>query len=235
MALRPVGSLSGYQLAWFYYRDSHGYAVVLGLIQLAGGALLLSRKTALLGAALTLPVMTNILMINVFFFIAWGALCTSAFIFASMLAVLWRHRDLLVGVFWTRQTSTNQRTGPCAALLPQHRGVDCLAGHHLDGSRFLARRWLQNFKVIQRLAASISVTWDIVARCDEYNPPHFDSTMGRHLGRQSPKYVAKPETWSGAKSNFPVAPVYTPCGKTFHRVLVSWIRQPRCVSIRWWH
>ena len=67
IALRPVGSLSGYQLAWFYYAHSHAYAVILGLIQLAGGALLLFRKTALLGAALTLPVMANIVMINVFF------------------------------------------------------------------------------------------------------------------------------------------------------------------------
>jgi hypothetical protein len=101
IALRPVGSLSGYQLAWFYYSYSHTYTVILGLIQLGGGALLLFRKSALLGAALTLPVITNILMINVFFRIAWGALFTSAFIFASMLVVLWRHRDALVGVFWS--------------------------------------------------------------------------------------------------------------------------------------
>jgi hypothetical protein len=103
IALRPVGSLSGYQLAWFYYSYSQVYAVILGLIQLAGGALLLFRKSALLGAALVLPVITNILMINVFFHIAWGALCTSVFIFASMLAVLWRHRHALVDVFWTHQ------------------------------------------------------------------------------------------------------------------------------------
>src|SRR5512136_2018897 len=104
VASRPVGSLTGYQLAWFYYSYSHVYAVILGLIQLAGATLLLFRKTALLGAALMLPVMTNILMINVFFSIALGALCTSAFIFASMLAVLWHHRRALVGVFWTDQT-----------------------------------------------------------------------------------------------------------------------------------
>jgi hypothetical protein len=103
MALRPVGSLSGYQLAWLYYGHSHAYALILGLIQLAGGALLLFRKTALLGAALTLPVMTNIVMINVFFHIAWGAMGTSTFIFASMLAVLWHSRRALVGVFWTDQ------------------------------------------------------------------------------------------------------------------------------------
>ncbi|HEX7286769.1 MAG TPA: hypothetical protein VF532_11350 [Candidatus Angelobacter sp.] len=103
IALRPVGSLSGYQLAWFYYSYSHTYAVILGLTQLAGGAMLLFRKSALLGAALMLPVMTNILMINVFFHIAWGALGTSVLIFASMLAVLWQHRQALVGVFWTDQ------------------------------------------------------------------------------------------------------------------------------------
>lgn len=104
MSLRPVGSLSGHDLAWFYYNHSHGYATILGLIQLAGGALLLFRKTALLGAAITLPVMANILMINVFFAIAWGALCTSTFIFLSMLAILWHHREALLGVFWTGQS-----------------------------------------------------------------------------------------------------------------------------------
>src|SRR5262249_26299040 len=103
VALRPVGSLNGYQLAWFYYSYSHVYAVILGLIQIAGGVLLLFRKTALLGAAITLPVMTNIVMINVFFSIAWGALGTSTFIFASMLAVLWHHRQALTAVFWTQQ------------------------------------------------------------------------------------------------------------------------------------
>jgi hypothetical protein len=103
MALRAVGSLSGYQLAWFYYGYSHTYEVILGLVELAGGALLLFRKTALLGAALTLPVITNILMINLFFHIAWGAMGTSAFIFASMLAVLWHSRHALVGVFWADQ------------------------------------------------------------------------------------------------------------------------------------
>src|SRR5579864_2919084 len=105
IALRPAGALSGYQLAWLYYGHSHAYALILGLVQLGGGALLLFRKTALLGAALMLPVMTNIVMINVFFRIAWGAMCTSTFIFASMLAVLWHQRHALVGVFWTDQAS----------------------------------------------------------------------------------------------------------------------------------
>jgi hypothetical protein len=117
LALRPVGSLSGYQLAWFYYSYSHVYATLLGLIQLAGAALLLFRKTALLGAALLLPVITNILLINMFFFIAWGAVGTSVLIFASMLALLWHDRRALVGVLWMNQV------GEPAAQRKYHRMI----------------------------------------------------------------------------------------------------------------
>src|ERR1700743_2562504 len=57
MALQPVGSLTGYELSWFYYAHSRTYEIILGLIELAGAALLLFRKSTLLGAALMLPVM----------------------------------------------------------------------------------------------------------------------------------------------------------------------------------
>lgn len=117
LALRPIGSLSGHDLAWYFYSYSHVYATLLGVIQLAGAALLLFRKTALLGAALLLPVMTNILMINLFFFIAWGATCTSTLIFAAMLAILWHDRRRLLGVFWTAQA------GEPAELRRRHRMI----------------------------------------------------------------------------------------------------------------
>ena len=67
-----------------------------------------------------LPVMTNIVMINVFFHIAWGALGTSAFIFGAMLAVLWYSRRALVGVFWTDQA------GEPASARRYHRTIAAL-------------------------------------------------------------------------------------------------------------
>jgi hypothetical protein len=117
LALRPVGSLSGHDLVWYFYSHSHVYATILGLTQLAGAGLLLFRKTALLGAAVVLPVITNILMINVFFFIAWGATCTSTLIFAAMVAILWHDRQALLGVFWTGQA------GEPAEVLRRHRMI----------------------------------------------------------------------------------------------------------------
>jgi hypothetical protein len=103
IARKPVGSLSGYQLTWYYYSYSHIYARILGLTQLAGGALLLFRKTALLGATAMIPMIANILMINLFFHIAVGAEFAAAFILISMLALLWRERGAIVSLFWSHQ------------------------------------------------------------------------------------------------------------------------------------
>jgi hypothetical protein len=103
IARRPIGSLSGFQLTWYYFSYSHVYASLLGLTQLTGGALLLFRKTALLGAAVMTPVMANILMINLFFHIAAGAEFMAVFLFLSMLLLLWREREALLNLFWKEQ------------------------------------------------------------------------------------------------------------------------------------
>src|ERR1700733_1193450 len=90
---------------WYYYSYSYVYARILGLTQLAGGAMLLFRKTALLGAAALIPVIANILMINLFFQIAVGAEIAAGFILISMLALLWRERGEIVGLFWSHQAT----------------------------------------------------------------------------------------------------------------------------------
>ena len=115
IAQRPIGSLSGFQLTWYYYSYSHFYAIILGLTQLAGGALLLFRKTALLGAAIMAPVMANILMINLFFHIAVGAECTAAFIFASTLALLWQERSAFVGLYGASRLLSQSALGASTA------------------------------------------------------------------------------------------------------------------------
>jgi uncharacterized membrane protein YphA (DoxX/SURF4 family) len=110
IAKNPIGALSGFQLTWYYYSYSHFYARILGVTQLVGGVLLLFRKTAVLGAAVMLPMIANILMINLFFHIAVGAECTAAIIFVSMLALLWRERREIVGLFWSRQPTEADRS-----------------------------------------------------------------------------------------------------------------------------
>jgi hypothetical protein len=104
LAGQAVGSLNGYQLTWFYFGFSRAYAVILGLTQVSGATLLLFRKTTLLGALAMLPVMANILLINMFILVNdYGPYLVSGLIFASLLIILLDQRAVLISTLWTSQ------------------------------------------------------------------------------------------------------------------------------------
>ena len=104
IAHRPVGSLTGYELTWYYYGYSRAYACILGSTQVAGATLLLFRKTAFLGAALMTPVMANILLINIFILVSdYGPDVMATIILTSLLMILWSGRARLLSVFLDEQ------------------------------------------------------------------------------------------------------------------------------------
>ena len=104
LAQRPTGSLNGYELTWFYYGYSRSYATILGLTQITGATLLLFRKTTLLAAIIMLPVMANIVLINVFIMVDdWGPYLMSVLVSSAMLTILWHQRAELAGLFWGAQ------------------------------------------------------------------------------------------------------------------------------------
>jgi hypothetical protein len=106
LAQRPIGSLDGYQLTWFYFGYSRVYACVLGLTQVTGATLLLFRKTTLLAALIMLPVMANILLINIFILVNdYGPYVISALICTALLAILWRQRAALFALLWATQNA----------------------------------------------------------------------------------------------------------------------------------
>ena len=106
LAQHPVASLTGYQLTWYYYGYSRAYSCVLGLTQVAGGALLLFRKTALLGAVTMMPVIVNVLLIDVFILPPdYGPTVPALIIFVSLVVLLWRDREPLAQAVWTSQIS----------------------------------------------------------------------------------------------------------------------------------
>src|SRR2546425_12625108 len=71
---KPMGQVSGFWLTWYYFGYSSVYGNLVGLVQIAGGVLLMFRKTTLLGSCLLLPVVTNIILIDIFYRIALDAL-----------------------------------------------------------------------------------------------------------------------------------------------------------------
>ena len=112
VAQKPIGSLDGYTLTWYYFGYSHAYKYILGIIQVIGASLLLFRRTALLGALMMAPMMVNILLINIFYRITFGAERTATFILACMLLLLWHEREAFFQLLWVNQpVETKSRQG----------------------------------------------------------------------------------------------------------------------------
>jgi hypothetical protein len=104
LAQRVVASLTGYELTWYYYGYSHVYACILGLTRVAGGILLLFRKTALLGAIAMMPVIANILLIDIFILPPdYGPTLPASIIFLSMVMLLWHDAGNLIQATWIAQ------------------------------------------------------------------------------------------------------------------------------------
>jgi hypothetical protein len=98
----PVGRLSGFQLTWNYFGHSYTFAVILGLLQIGGAILLLFRRTTLLGAVVLLPVLVNIVLINLFYNIDSGAFMNSILFTLALCFLLYLRRQELIALFLRR-------------------------------------------------------------------------------------------------------------------------------------
>ena len=108
---QPLRDVSGFWLTWYYFGYSEVYGNLIALVQIAGGMMLLLRRTTLLGACLLFGVMTNIVLVNIFFGIDLGALVLSLLITMCLFFILWQHRDELIQLFLvgTKHTVSLQR------------------------------------------------------------------------------------------------------------------------------
>lgn len=83
-----VSTLNGTELTWNYFGHSDQMGFIIGVCQIAGGALLLFRRTTLAGIALLLPIMFNVVLINQFYQISIGAFINSIVYTLSLVYLL---------------------------------------------------------------------------------------------------------------------------------------------------
>lgn len=62
--VQPVGDLSPMGLLWIFMGSSQSYNIFTGLCEFLGGVFLAARRTTLLGALLSIAVLSNIVMLN---------------------------------------------------------------------------------------------------------------------------------------------------------------------------
>jgi hypothetical protein len=72
-----VSDFNGFMLTWYYYGFSRTYGLIIAGCQIAAGILILFRKTERIGVILLLSFMVNIVLINVFYDIAYDAMMMS--------------------------------------------------------------------------------------------------------------------------------------------------------------
>ncbi|MBP4139446.1 hypothetical protein [Flavobacterium geliluteum] len=73
----PMNQQSGEWLTWFYFGYSHGFGIIIAVMQIVGGYLLLSRKTLIIGALILFSLLLNLTLINIFYQMNAGALMQS--------------------------------------------------------------------------------------------------------------------------------------------------------------
>src|SRR5947209_10848862 len=61
---KPMGEVSGFWLTWYYFGYSKLYGSFIAFGQIGGAVLLLFRKTTLLGVCCLLPIVTNIVLVD---------------------------------------------------------------------------------------------------------------------------------------------------------------------------
>jgi hypothetical protein len=143
---RPLGQVSGFWLTWYYFGYSTFYKILIGLTEIGGGLLLAVPRTALLGALLLLPVMVNIVVIDICFGISVGATATALMICACLLSVISPHTVRLL-----------------AALLLPAPGISRLKAGSLGATLMLAfafTYWVANHN--NRLPTRIDGVWSVV-------------------------------------------------------------------------
>ena len=70
----PFSSLSLTDHLWAFFGQSYSFILVIGLIQIFGGVLLLFDRTRLIGIFILLPVLLNIILLDIFYEIEFGPL-----------------------------------------------------------------------------------------------------------------------------------------------------------------
>jgi len=93
LAATPLGQVSGFDLAWTFMGHSFAYILFIGLAEILGAWLLLWERTKLLGVAILLPVMVNILVFDVVFLDKYGALASATIYTLLLLVILACNRE----------------------------------------------------------------------------------------------------------------------------------------------
>jgi hypothetical protein len=101
VAQMTLANAGGFELAWTFMGYSKAYMVFIGVTEIVGAWLLLWNRTKLLGVAVLMPVMLNVIVFDIIFFAndAYGALASASIYTILLFAILACNREQVQKAF----------------------------------------------------------------------------------------------------------------------------------------
>ena len=129
---KPMGEVSGFWLTWYYFGSSTVYGTVIALVEIGGGLLLAWPRTSLVGALVLLPVVGNIILMDILFGI--GALPASVTVLICLVIVVrphaWRLAETVLLDSGPSRRAVAVRSVAVAAVLAGAWGFTYWAANH---------------------------------------------------------------------------------------------------------
>jgi hypothetical protein len=97
----PYRSFSPSDLFWYFFSHSYFFGCIIGGIQIAGAMLLLFRRTRLVGVFVLLPVLANVLLMDIFYQIGDSVVVHASIMMLGALYFLFIEFDRLKEFFFT--------------------------------------------------------------------------------------------------------------------------------------
>ncbi len=154
---KPMGQVSGFWLTWYYFGYSSIYGNFIGLVQIAGGVLLMFRKTTLLGSCLLFPVVTNIILIDIFYRVELSALLVAFIMECCLVVILAFHKQELLEVFWRKQNTVFPGQSSAKSRVFGKYAIRAL----MIAMPAVYTYWGANYN--NRLPTQIDGAWDVVS------------------------------------------------------------------------
>ncbi len=95
---RPIRQLGGMGLVWAFFAYSRPYQICIGCAEILPAALLLTRRTTALGMLLYLPVISNVVLVDICYSVQRGATTQALVLLICNLLLISLERKRLLAV-----------------------------------------------------------------------------------------------------------------------------------------
>ena len=88
-----------FEMMWAFFGTTKEYPIIIGCLQIIGAILLVFRKTKLFGAILLTPIFINIILLDIFYKIHFGALLNAIIYQSIFIFIIIQQRKRIGEVF----------------------------------------------------------------------------------------------------------------------------------------